>query len=399
MTPNRGRASAGEARRAAQYQGSNTRGRAEIQRDGYLVGRRLIGAVGVGRVADMRMARLRIPEDRPVGYYHCISRVVDRRFIFEDHEKEHFVRLLREYERFCRVRVLTFCIMSNHFHVLVEVPKRPDVLPGPEEIVEDLKRLSGTHFPEVVRQRFDMFRQANDEKGLAAYLATFHARMYDVSAFMKLVKQRFTQWYNVRVGRKGTLWEDRFKSVLVDGAGRALATMAAYIDLNPVRARMVRDPKDYRWSGYGEAMAGRKRAKLALQFVVTAARRGTEETVARSMETYRQYLYLEGDARRESLNADGRLVRGALEVEDVETVLKAKGKLSLVSYLHCRVRYFCDGAVFGSRDFVEGVFRAYRSRFGPKRTTGARTVRGLTESTLFVLRDLRVAVFGSSSSG
>ncbi|MBL9127257.1 MAG: transposase, partial [Verrucomicrobiales bacterium] len=95
------------------------------------------------------MARLRIPEDRPVGYYHCISRVVDRRFIFEDHEKEHFVRLLREYERFCRVRVLTFCIMSNHFHVLVEVPKRPDVLPGPEEIVEDLKRLSGTHFPEV----------------------------------------------------------------------------------------------------------------------------------------------------------------------------------------------------------------------------------------------------------
>ncbi|MBL9128996.1 MAG: transposase, partial [Verrucomicrobiales bacterium] len=212
------------------------------------------------------MARLRIPEDRPVGYYHCISRVVDRRFIFEDHEKEHFVRLLREYERFCRVRVLTFCIMSNHFHVLVEVPKRPELLPGPEEIVEDLKRLSGNHFPEVVRQRFDMLRLANDEKGMAAYLATFHARMYDVSAFMKLVKQRFTQWYNVRVGRKGTLWEDRFKSVLVDGAGRALATMAAYIDLNPVRARIVRDPKDYRWSGYGEATAGRKRAKVALQF-------------------------------------------------------------------------------------------------------------------------------------
>ncbi|MBL9129442.1 MAG: hypothetical protein JNL97_17455, partial [Verrucomicrobiales bacterium] len=60
----------------------------------------LPGAVRQGLV--MRRARLRIPEDRPVGYYHCISRVVDRRFIFEDHEKEHFVRLLREYERFCR---------------------------------------------------------------------------------------------------------------------------------------------------------------------------------------------------------------------------------------------------------------------------------------------------------
>ncbi|MBL9126456.1 MAG: transposase [Verrucomicrobiales bacterium] len=347
----------------------------------------------------MRRARLRIPEDRPVGYYHCISRVVDRRFIFEEHEKEHFVRLLREYERFCRVRVLTFCIMSNHFHVLVEVPKRPEVLPGPEEIVENLRRLSGHHFPEVVRQRFEMFRQADDEKGLAAYLAGFHARMYDVSAFMKLVKQRFTQWYNVRVGRKGTLWEDRFKSVLVDGAGRALATMAAYIDLNPIRAGIVRDPKDYRWSGYGEAMAGRKRAKVALQFVVTAARRGTEETISRSLETYRQYLYLEGDERRESVNSDGRLARGALPAEEVEAVLKATGRLPLASYLHCRVRYFCDGAVFGSREFVEDVFRAYRARFGPKRSTGARPMRGLTESTLFTLRDLRVGVFGSRQRG
>ncbi|MBL9126550.1 MAG: hypothetical protein JNL97_02830, partial [Verrucomicrobiales bacterium] len=115
-------------------------------------------------------------------------------------------------------------------------------------------------------------------------------------------------------------------------------------------------------------------------------------------ETYRQYLYLEGDERRESVNSDGRLARGALSAADVEAVLKAKGKLPLVSYLHCRVRYFCDGAVFGSREFVESVFQAYRARFGAKRMSGARTVRGLTESTLFVLRDLRVAVFGSNRS-
>ncbi len=331
-----------------------------------------------------------------MGYYHCVSRVVDRRFIFEDQEKEHFVHLMREYERFCRVRVLTFCLMSNHFHVLVEVPKRPDRLPRPDEIVQDLKRLSGHHFPETVRQRFETLAQANDDAGLAAYLKTFHDRMYDVSAFMKLVKQRFTQWYNRRVGRKGTLWEDRFKSVLVDGAGHALATMAAYIDLNPVRARMVGDPKDYRWSGYGEAMAGRKLAKTALQFVVKAVRGGKEETASRSMETYRQYLYLEGDERREALNPEGRLVRGGLAATDVEAVLQAKGKLPLVSYLRCRVRYFCDGAVFGGREFVEGIYESFRNRFGAKRRTGARAMRGLEGPSLFTLRDLRVGVFGGS---
>ena len=71
-------------------------------------------------------ARMRIPEDRAVGFYHCISRVVDRRFIFEETEREHFVALMRECEAFCEVRILTYCLMSNHFHILVEVEKRPE---------------------------------------------------------------------------------------------------------------------------------------------------------------------------------------------------------------------------------------------------------------------------------
>jgi hypothetical protein len=78
--------------------------------------------------------------------------------------------------------------------------------------------------------------------------------MYDLSEFMKGVKQRFTQWYNREHGRTGTLWEGRFKSVLVEG-GFAARVVAAYIDLNPVRAGMVSRPEDYRWSSYGVAMS------------------------------------------------------------------------------------------------------------------------------------------------
>jgi hypothetical protein len=53
---------------------------------------------------------------------------------------------------------------------------------------------------------------------------------------MKVLKQRFTQWFNGRHAWRGTLWEDRFRPVLVEGKGDALRAMAAYIDLNPVRA-------------------------------------------------------------------------------------------------------------------------------------------------------------------
>ncbi len=78
-----------------------------------------------------------------MGYYHCLSRVVDRRFIFGDAERERFVELMREYERFCGVRVLTFCVMSNHFHMLVEVAKAPEIKPTAEEIRERLRELTG----------------------------------------------------------------------------------------------------------------------------------------------------------------------------------------------------------------------------------------------------------------
>jgi hypothetical protein len=221
--------------------------------------------------------------------------------------------------------------------------------------------------------------------------------MFDVSAFMKLLKQRFSQWFNARNARKGTLWEERFRSVLVDGAGDALLTMAAYIDLNPLRAGIVQDPKDYPWSGYGEAVAGRKPARHGIQRLATALLHGRQESPARSLELYRQFLHLEGDERRQHTGPDGRPVRASIPAGEVAKVLAAKGRLPAHEYVRCRVRYFCDGAVLGSREFVDDIFRASRARYGPKRRTGARKMKGLKDNSLFVLRDLQLRLFGTAA--
>ncbi len=76
---------------------------------------------------------------------------------------------------------------------------------------------------------------------------------------MKELKERFSRCFNKHHERRGTLWMERFKSVLA-GDGEALRTMALYIDLNPVRAGLVDGLKDCRWTGYGEATGGSKRA-------------------------------------------------------------------------------------------------------------------------------------------
>ena len=93
-------------------------------------------------------------------------------------------------------------------------------------------------------------------------------RMYDISEFMKTLLQRLSQSYNTRHERKGTLWLGRFKSLLVQGSQFALSAVAAYIDLNAVRAGLVADPKDYRFCGYGEAMGGLKPARKGLWQVI-----------------------------------------------------------------------------------------------------------------------------------
>jgi hypothetical protein len=65
--------------------------------------------------------------------------------------------------------------------------------------------------------------------------------------------------------------------------------------------------------------------------------------------------------------------------------------------LRCKVRYFTDGAVMGSRGYVEAIFAAKRGRFGTHRKDGARRMRGLeaAKEDIFTLRDLRVRVFGA----
>jgi REP element-mobilizing transposase RayT len=334
----------------------------------------------------MRQARLKAPEHHPVAYYHCISRVVDRRFVLGDAEREQFVAWMRHYEAFCGVRIITYCVMSNHFHILVEVPQRPVELPSDEVLFGLLERGYSKGFAQTIRQRLEMLPE--DER--QALRESFFARMWDVSAFMKLLKQRFTQWFNRQQGRKGTLWEERFKSVLVDGAGEALATMAAYIDLNPVRAGLVNDPKDFRWCGYAEAVAGKRVARQGLQTVITAAQRA-EGTLSEALDSYRVRLF--GQGAQEGVNQPGEAptVRRGIDPERVKAVVAEKGKLTVAEYLRCRVRYFADGAVLGTRAYVDDVFQQNRERFGPKRKDGARKLRHLQSNALFSLRDLRLS--------
>ena len=345
----------------------------------------------------MRMARLKGHADEPAAYYHCVSRVVERRFAFGDAEKEKFVKIMRGYEDFCGVRIVTFCAMSNHFHALVEVPRRPppELLPSDAELVRRIRAIDCPHVAATVEHDLALFRLAGDHQAAEELRGKFFRRMWDISWYMRLLKQRVTQWINSRNGRTGTLWEGRFRSVLVEANGSILATMAAYIDLNPIRAGIVDDPKDYRWSGYGQAAAGGKLSREGLATAISfRLPNPSQEKVSpgRALDAYRSYLYESGQAR--SAGPDGTKARRGFTPEEIAKVHAKGGKLTLKEVLLCRVRYFTAGAAIGSRAFIERVFQNHRNGFGAKRDTGARPMRGINARGVFVVRALRLRPLG-----
>jgi putative transposase len=207
------------------------------------------------------LAEWRKAAGKPV-LYHVISRVVDRRFVLGTEEKEKFRTLMRMQENFTGCRALSYCLMDNHFHLLLEVPPMAEGGVSDEELLMRLSAIYGEDFVAGVAQELADARAGNytSESGMDEAVAAIHKRftyrMQDLAEFMKGLLQRFTQWFNRAHSRSGTLWEDRFKSVIVED-GLAARTISAYIDLNPVRAGMVEDPADYRWSSYGEAIGKR----------------------------------------------------------------------------------------------------------------------------------------------
>ncbi len=334
------------------------------------------------------------PAPKEHAIYHCVSRVVDRRFIFKDEEKAQFLLFLRRYERFCRVRILAYCLMDNHFHLLVRVSGRPEVRPALADLMAHVRETLGNTIATHYQQRIDFWvQQLSGESGQAEGAEVFlppgedlvayaqaqlekvaqdiWQRMYDLSRFILSVKQRFSHWFNQKTDRKGTLWEDRFQAVLVQ-PGPAVAELAAYIDLNPVRAGLVRDAKDYPWCQYGAAVAGDGIAQQTLEYLVehhalhyrSQAPIPTERSPVAPLGGLQIGLatihwLLQERSKRKQRDANQR----ALQADP-----------PAISYVEGSVPAFTRGLAIGDADYLEAVFAEHRKLFGRLRRKGARRI-------------------------
>jgi len=304
---------------------------------------------------------------------------------------------MRRMERFSGVEVLTYAVMGNHFHLLLRVPEREKFLrkfekgtkdAQEERLFEHLKLLYSQAYLKQLKAELEVMKEKGLDELYEKTISGYLERLCSLKHFMKELKERFSRWFNKRQGRKGTLWQERYRSILVED-GEALRTMAAYIDLNPLRAGLVDDPVDYRWCGYAEAMGGSKRARVGLCRVLGVAmdswgkvgREGDRNLIlGEGMEC--------GEEEKKRKDEGGGFLKRGFKRKRALKELRGGGSVSRGELLRLRVRYFSEGLVLGSREFVEGALQERREWFGGRREKKARGLP-VAGDGLYSLSDLK----------
>lgn len=284
-----------------------------------------------------------------VGCYHITSRIADRTVSLEDEEKEHFLSLLERLSHGYYVQIHAFCIMDNHFHILATGLEEDAKRASWGELLSRYRKMYGRRSdPPVGRRESDGDIDPDPDEGKER----LRRRLGSISRFVQELKQTFSRWYNARNEREGYLWGNRFGGVLVGKRGYGQATVSAYIDLNPVRAGMVEEPEEYRWSGMGMRVRSPGRARRLL---TKLWRRDVQDA-----EWYRGFVYETG-----TIEVSGK---GHIDPE----VLERCRRLGVAGRLKYRCRNISEGIAIGTAGFI----RSIQMRLGRKRIRARSFMQG-----------------------
>ena len=214
----------------------------------------------------MRIPRIKAPGE---GFYHVVSRIGGRRFLLDATEKRILLATIRRAAAFSGVEVYSHALMDNHFHLLIRVPRPTEV--SDDELSRRVTALYGSVRAARLFEKWDAWTRKGKEWRVADEKQRLRARMHDLSQFCKTFKETFTQDYNKRHDNTGTIWEGRFKSILLEGSEGALMAVAAYIHLNPVRAGTAPTAEEAPDTSYGAACAGDDSSRAGLSALVGRA--------------------------------------------------------------------------------------------------------------------------------
>ena len=184
-------------------------------------------------------------------YYHCVSRCVRRAFLcgsdsFSGNNYEHrrcwIEQRMAELAALFSIDICAYAVMSNHYHVVLYVDREQALDWSDYDVAVRWRKLfAGHHLVEQFLQGFALPRA--EQRLVLDLIATWRERLMDISWYMRCLNESIARKANQEDECSGRFWEGRFKSqALLDE--KALAACLAYVDLNPIRAKMADTPEE-----------------------------------------------------------------------------------------------------------------------------------------------------------
>jgi len=184
-------------------------------------------------------------------YYHCVARCVRRAFLCGqdlqtgksyEHRRGWLEERLLELPKVFAIDVASYAIMSNHYHAVLHINTARAKLWPDIEVVERWHMLfNGT----VLSQKYlkDGTLPEAEMWAFQPVIDEWRLRLQDISWFMRVLNEKIAREANFEDGCTGRFWEGRFKSQALLNEAALMACMA-YVDLNPVRAKMAKTPEE-----------------------------------------------------------------------------------------------------------------------------------------------------------
>ncbi len=309
------------------------------------------------------MARTARHKSSEAAFYHLTNRVAGSTdwFPFENPEAgQKLLDMMLFYVNVYRCRLAAFQIMGNHFHFVVHFEK-----PRPlsrKELMESAHKLYGRK------------AEVKTEDWTDAQWKAFNERLFDVSKLMANVNGLYALWFNRKFGRRGHLWGDRFKNPELLGL-EAVQDGILYVELNAVRAGLVKRPEQWKWGSARWRLNGEDQTLIPLEELFPP----DPETDAYG--SYRARLYYRGAVPTRDNQA--AIPRWILHQEQRRGFTRAGA-------FRRRLRFLTDGLAVGPAEKVAQLLERYRQQGRYRRR---RHPISQLDGVLFSLREQRSNAF------
>jgi len=209
--------------------------------------------------------------------YHVLTRGNNRQVIFKDEEDyQKYLEILQKYKEKYRFRLYHYVLMTNHLHLVIEPTERGG----------------------------------------------------ELSEIMKGINLSYAQYYKNKYTHIGHFWQDRYKSIII-AKDEYLLACGSYVELNPIRANIVKHPRDYRWSSY-QANAYGKPDNLIDEHVIYG-NLSQDEAVRSEYRNFVQEMLkkneaMRGEMERRRIYGGHDFIQRVNKKYKMEAVIKKRGR-------------------------------------------------------------------------